>query len=163
MTYLIDANIFIEAHLGSYPLDVVPSFWKEIARLAHAGDICSIDKVKAEIFKNDDDLSEWCEKNLPDNFFKDSTVSIREYTEVAKWANSKKDHYKETARRIFLDAQRADAWLAAFAKKEGMTVVTLEKSNPESKKNIKLPDACNAVDVPSMNTIALLRIKGIKI
>ncbi len=163
MTYLLDANIFIEAHLGSYPLDVVPSFWTNIARLAHAGQICSIDKVKAEIFNNDDDLTAWCSVNLPNNFFKDSSVCLEEYATVVGWADSKRGHYKETALRVFLDAERADAWLAAFAKKEGMTVVTLEVSNLASKSNIKLPDACNSVGVSSTNTIGLLRALAVKI
>lgn len=163
MIYLIDANIFIDAHQRNYPLDVVPSFWTNIARLAHAGQICSIDKVKAEIFNNDDDLTAWCSVNLPDNFFKDSSVCIEEYKSVAEWANSKRGHYKETALRVFLEAERADAWLAAFAKKEGMTVVTSETSNLESKKNIKLPDACNSVGVSSTNTIGLLRALAVKI
>lgn len=147
MTFLVDANFFIEAHRITYPLDVVPSFWEKIAAAANRGDICSIDKVKAEIYKHEDELKDWCEANLPDNFFKDSTSCILTYAKIAQWANSKSDQYKPAALAVFLDADRADAWLAAFASENTMTVVTQEVSAPDSKKNIKLPDVCLAESV----------------
>ncbi len=163
MTFLVDANFFIEAHRITYPLDVVPSFWEEIASSAHKGDICSLDKVKAEIDKHEDDLRDWCDQNLPDNFFKDSTSSILAYGRIAQWANSKSDQYRPEALAVFLDSDRADAWLAAYASENSMTVVTQEVSAPESKKNIKLPDVCIAGGIHYENTIGMLRALSIKI
>ena len=163
MTFLVDANFFIEAHRVTYPFDVVPSFWSKIAKAAHRGDICSIDKVKAEIYKHEDELKEWCEVHLPDNFFKDSTTIINTYREVALWANSRKDQYRPEALAVFLDAERADAWLVAYASENSMIVVTQEVSAPDSKKNIKLPDACIDQIVPYNNTIEMLRALKIRI
>ena len=54
--YLVDSNFFIQAHRVTYPLDVVTSFWSKVKKLAIDGKIISIDKVKGEIFENDDEL-----------------------------------------------------------------------------------------------------------
>ena len=70
--YLVDSNFFIQAHRAIYPLDVAPSFWKKVKVLATNGNILSIDKVKNEIFQNEDDLKNWCVNNLPSDFFHDS-------------------------------------------------------------------------------------------
>ena len=67
--YVIDSNFFIEAHRTSYPLDVASSFWNKVKQLADDGKIISIDKVKKEIYKNEDALKQWCVANLPRGFF----------------------------------------------------------------------------------------------
>ncbi len=68
--YVLDTNFFIEAHRITYPMDVFPSYWERIKQMAEAGHIGSIDKVKDELFRNEDDLKNWCGRNLPDRFFK---------------------------------------------------------------------------------------------
>ena len=35
--YLLDSNIFIQAHRMYYPFDVVPSFWNKILELSNKG------------------------------------------------------------------------------------------------------------------------------
>ena len=47
--YLLDSNVFIQAHRMHYPFDVVPSFWKKLVELSNKGIVISIDKVKKEI------------------------------------------------------------------------------------------------------------------
>ncbi|MCF8247998.1 MAG: DUF4411 family protein [Saprospiraceae bacterium] len=156
--YLLDANFFIEAHRKSYPLDVFPSFWEKIKTMADAGLICSIDKVKNELFKNEDALKTWCEQNLPDDFFKESATSLSEYAQVVNWAYAKLDHpYSQSALDIFMNADEADAFLVAFAKKHALVVVTNEVSAPDSKRNVKLPDACLPFGVRSLTPVQLFR------
>ena len=65
--FIIDTNVFIQAHRTTYPLDIVPGFWEKIIDLANRDKIISIDKVKNEIYKNDDELKAWCKVNLPEN------------------------------------------------------------------------------------------------
>jgi hypothetical protein len=88
--FLVDSNFFIQAHRASYPLDVVHSFWNKIKQLAEAAKIISIDKVKHEIYGNEDSLKNWCVENLPKDFFKDSLHVIDSYQTIAGWAISKK-------------------------------------------------------------------------
>jgi len=159
MQYVLDSNIFIQAHRSVYPLDVVPSFWNKIKALAEAGTIISIDKVKKELYKNEDDLKDWCKSSLPDDFFKASDQTISEYTEVVNWAVSK-GQYKQHAIDEFLRAEAADAWLIAFAKQNKVTVVTHESSSPKSQKRILIPDVCNDFQIPYCNTIQMMRELG---
>lgn len=80
--YILDANVFITAHRTVYPLDVVPSFWNKIQTLAHQGVISSIDKVKQELTKYEDELCTWCENHLPNEFWQASEESFEEYLKV---------------------------------------------------------------------------------
>ncbi len=160
--YVVDSNFFIQAHRASYPLDVATSFWNKVIQLAEDGKIISIDKVKNEIFKNEDELKLWCEINLPDNFFKDTSAIIPQYSQVATWAASKSGYYLPNAIAEFLDADEADAWLIAYAlvNTAGNILVTHELSEPNRKNKVKIPDACIANGVQYCNTIEMLRQLG---
>ena len=160
--YVVDSNFFIQAHRASYPLDVATSFWSKVIQLAEDGKIISIDKVKNEIFKNEDELKQWCEINLPDNFFKDTSGIIPQYSQVATWAASKSGHYLPNALAEFLDADEADAWLIAHALVDpaGSVLVTHELSEPNRKNKVKIPEACIANGVQYCNTIEMLRQLG---
>lgn len=157
--FLLDANFFITAHRTTYPLDVFPSFWGKVKELAVSGMIGSIDKVKKELFKNEDALKSWCEQNLPDEFFKDSSPAIPlEYSQIVSWAFSKLNNpYTQSALDIFMHGEEADAFLVAFARRQMLTIVTNEISAPESKRNIKLPDACQAFGVRWLPPVQLFR------
>lgn len=160
--YVVDSNFFIQAHRASYPLDVATSFWSKVIQLAEDDKIISIDKVKNEIFKNEDELKQWCEINLPDNFFKDTSTIITQYSQVATWAASKSGHYLPNALAEFLDADEADAWLIAFALVDPAEnfLVTHELSEPNRKNKVKIPDACIENGVQYCNTIEMLRQLG---
>lgn len=160
--YVVDSNFFIQAHRASYPLDVATSFWSKVVQLAEDGKVISIDKVKNEIFKNEDELKQWCEINLPDNFFKETSAIIPQYSQVAKWAVSKSGHYLPNALAEFLDADEADAWLIAYALVDttGIILVTHELSEPNRKNKVKIPDVCISNGVQFCNTIEMLRQLG---
>lgn len=85
--YFLDTNFFIEAHRKSYPLDVASGFWLKLSELAREGLVRSIDKVRNEIYNNDDELKNWCLGNLPEDFFIDSSIEcVSEYAMLANWA-----------------------------------------------------------------------------
>lgn len=157
--YVVDANFFIQPYRVLYPMDVVPGFWNKIKALAEDNKIISIDKVGNEILNGKDPLADWCANNLPDNFFQDSNPVIDVYKQVIRWADSKKDHYKQKAIDDFCHADRADAFLVAYclAEKENRVLVTQEVSRPESKVSIKVPDACIAFGVNYVNTLQMFR------
>jgi hypothetical protein len=160
--YVVDTNFFIQAHRSYYPIDVASSFWSKVKELADSGKIISIDKVKNEIYKNDDELKRWCLANLPQDFFKDTSTIINEYSQVAIWAASRSNHYFPNAIAEFLDADEADAWLVSFALNDlqNRIIVTYEKSQPEIKRKIKIPEVCTPFAVSYVDTIEMFRQLG---
>ncbi|GAA0734240.1 DUF4411 family protein [Aquimarina litoralis] len=156
--FIVDSNFFIQAHRSIYPLDVVQSFWVKIADLASNGTIISIDKVKKEIFDNashQDQLKIWCGDNLPNDFFINTDLVLNNYISIVTWVNS--SHFTERARQEFLATDLADPWLVAFAMSNGWTIVTYEKSEPNRRNRIKIPEVCNQFNVRYINTIEMFR------
>lgn len=160
--YLLDTNFFIQAHRVSYPLDVALSFWNKVKYLAEKGKIISIDKVKNEIFGNNDTLKYWCIENLPESFFKDTSKVVGSYQRVVEWVISKSDHYNQAAINEFLDAEEADSFLIAYAltDPDNKIIVTQETSEPQRKSKVKLPDACIALNIHFTDTMGMLRQMG---
>lgn len=157
--YIVDSNFFIQAHRAYYPIDVMTSFWDKIKVLANQGLIKSIDKVKDEIYGNSshqDALKIWCIDNLPNDFFINTNSVILEYAQIAQWASSN-TQYNQNAKEEFLAAGLADPWLVAYAMNQGCKIVTYEKSQPNSKKRIKIPEVCNQFNVSYVDTIEMLR------
>lgn len=163
-TYLIDANVLIQAHQTSYPFDVIPSYWKTLKELSQNGVIRSIDKVKMEICGHDfeDDLSKWCKTDLDTNFFCDTQDCIKEYSLITQWAMGS-TLYTPSAKSGFLKTDLADPWLIAYSIKNKCKLVTYEISDPHRKKSIKIPEPCKVFDVQVMHPIDMLRSLNISI
>lgn len=157
--YVVDSNFFIEAHRINYPIDVATGFWNKVRQLALEGMIISIDKVKKELYDKNDALEFWCRGQLPEDFFKDTSVVMNTYAQVIDWAMSRSDHYLSNALNEFLDAREADAFLVAFclADPVNMVLVTQEVSEPYRRNKVKIPDACRAFNVSCVNTIEMFR------
>jgi len=160
--YVVDSNFLIQAHRITYPLDVVESFWNLVSKLANNGTIVSIDKVKNEVYQNDDELKDWCEDNLPDTFFKNSVELMNEYGVVVSWTMGRINHYLPKAVDEFLDADEADAWLVAYGLKHACSIITHEVSDPYRRNKIKIPQPCIDLGVSYINTIELFRHLGEK-
>jgi hypothetical protein len=62
-TYLLDANIFIQAKNLHYGFDFCPAFWDWINEAHTAGAVYSIDSVRTELQAGTDELTTWA--NLP--------------------------------------------------------------------------------------------------
>ena len=69
--YLLDSNVFIQAHQQTYPFDVFPSFWNKLLDLSNSELISSIDKVKKELcdIPTPDELAVWCIDEMNTQFF----------------------------------------------------------------------------------------------
>lgn len=160
--YVVDSNFFIQAHRANYPLDVATSFWGKVKHLVEQQKIISIDKVKKEIYDHQDDLKTWCEDNLPTDFFKDTAGVVNGYSQVVAWVNSRSGHYFATAIAEFLDADEADAWLVSFAHADTTSriIVTHEKSQPDRKNKVKIPEACAPFNIKFVDTIEMFRQLG---
>ena len=131
-------------------------------QLAEAGKILSIDKVKDEIFGNNDVLEHWCRENLPGDFFRATSDVVSSYQEVVEWVMSKSDHYNAAAISEFLDAEEADAFIVAYALVNPVAriIVTHEISEPHRKNKVKIPDVCYALDIRFTDTMGMFRALG---
>lgn len=160
--FIVDTNFLTQAHRDRYPIDVVPTFWNKILYLANEQIICSIDKVRDEIFRNDDELKEWCETNLPSYFWKDSSIALENYSLLVSWAVLQTSRYSQAAINEFLESDEADAFLIAYTMidKTNTVLVTYEKPD-NSKRKIKIPNVCTEFDVTISDTISLFRSLGI--
>ena len=150
MKYIIDSNCFVTPHRSFCPTDVGISFWNKIQTLAKQGKIYSLDKVKEELYSNSDDLKKWLEATINDRFFIEFTQahSIHKLATIIQWASTN-EFYTERAKRKFLNMEKADIYLASFASvnPEEWTIVSMERSAPNSPGEIKLPDVCTQYNV----------------
>lgn len=152
MTYLLDANVFIQAKNLYYGLDFCPAFWKWIVENNHAKKVFSIDKVADEINAGADELTEWMRNNGNGLFLKTDTATAAQFGKVSVWATSQ--NYEPAAINTFL--QVADFYLIAHALASSHVVVTHEVP-ANSTKRIKIPNACIGLGLRFMTPYEMLR------
>jgi hypothetical protein len=153
--YLLDANIFIQSKNLHYGFDFVPAFWDWLDRGHTAGVLCSIEKVGDELRAINDDLTSWAASRKP-LFLAVDAATTPSLAALAGWAAS--GSYRQSAINAFLSG--ADYQIVAYAHAHGHTVVTHERSAPQSLTNIKMPEACIAMGVPCIDPFTMLRNEG---
>ena len=99
--------------------------------------IVSIDRVKNELVDFDDELKTWTLTTMPDGcFFETDTEPVLDvYREAITWVMAQ-PQFTDAAKAEFADTGNTDAWLIAFAKAVGATIVTHEKSNPHVQRKV---------------------------
>lgn len=154
--YLLDANVFIEAHRRYYGFDLCPGFWTAIVQQHGQNRVFSIDRVKQEIARGKDELVEWVDSHAPDTFFKttDSQSIIEKFSAMFKWAQDESQYTLEAKAKFASDA---DGWLVACAKTEGLVVVTHEVFIPDVKVRVPIPNVCRTFKVEYVTTFTMLR------
>ena len=157
--YLLDANVCIQAARHYYAFDIAPPFWAALIAEAAKGRVRSIDRVKDEIDKGNDDLEDWANDSFREWFEStDSEDVVAAYGEIILWA-SQQDQFTEAAKADF--ASVADGWLVAYARARGCVIVTLEVFDPNVKRRIPIPNVCEAFGVDYVDTFGLLRALGV--
>jgi hypothetical protein len=154
MAYLLDANVFIQAKNLHYGLDFCPAFWDWLTSNQLAGLVFSIEKVGDEIKAGGDDLSAWAALRGSAFFLKPDGAMLPALGTVSAWANSRT--YEPAAVNTFL--QVADYYLIAHALAHGHVVVTHEIP-ADSKKKIKIPNACIGLGLKFMTPFEMLRLE----
>jgi len=87
--FVLDADVFINAHRVTYPFDVVPGFWAALAFHHEKKRIFSIDRVRKELEGFGDRLEQWSDESVPKSFWKGTAdkAVIDQYQAVVQWAN----------------------------------------------------------------------------
>ncbi len=86
MTYLLDANVFIQAKNLHYGLDFCPAFWQWLLDNHAAGRVFSIDKVADEIAAGGDELTDWMRDHGNGLFMKTGAAVAAKFGAVSTWA-----------------------------------------------------------------------------
>jgi hypothetical protein len=162
VTYLLDANAFMEAARLYYAFDIAPGFWSWFAAAATHDDVASVDAVKDEITEGTGHLVTWA-RALPASFWlTDTDDVVAAMADLATWATTSKVHsYRQEAIDEFLDS--ADFRLIAQAMATGATVVTRERPAPQSLKKIKIPDVCVGFGVAWADPFTAFRALGLRL
>lgn len=130
MTYLLDANVFIQAKRLHYGLDFCPAFWEWLIAENTAQQVFSIEKVGDEINAGGDELSDWAAQRGAEFFLQPDPAMLPSLASVSTWATGQ--GYDPAAVNTFL--QVADYYLVAHALAHKYTVVTHEKADSSTKK-----------------------------
>jgi len=156
--YLLDSNVFIEAKQRYYGLDFVPAFWEWLERSFDAGVLASIDRIGQELEQGKDDLSSWAAMNKR-IFLPVDEPTEASFRKLSTWAMDKSLPYSQEARFTFMAS--GDYQLIAYAHAHQYEVVTHEQPAPDSKKSVKIPDACQALGVKcSTDPFSIIRQTG---
>ena len=159
-SFLLDANVFIEAARRYYAFDLVPAFWQELVHHAENGHIVSLDRVKNELSKGKDQLACWAKKEFNLAFIPTGVPNvINAYKLTMAWVQSQ-PQYSDAAKSKF--AAGADGWLVAYALATGCTIVTQEVPAPSAQNKVPLPNVCVALNVSWTDTFEMLRRLGIR-
>jgi len=151
VTYLLDANVFIQAKNLHYGFDFCPGFWQWIVERNRDAQVFSIDKVADELAAWDDELTDWARQQAALFLSTDSSVA-GQFGRVSAWANTQS--YEPTAISTFF--QVADYYLIAHGLAGHHVVVTHEIPS-DSKRRIKIPNVCAGLDVKFMTPYEMLR------
>ena len=152
MTYLLDANVFMQAKNLHYGLDFCPAFWDWLIVNNDSKRLYSIEKVGDEIDAGADELAEWAAQRGSGFFLKPDAAILPTLATVSTWATSQ--NYEPAAVNTFL--QVADYYLVAHALAHGHVVVTHEVAAYSTKK-IKIPNACIGLGIKCMTPFEMLR------
>jgi len=153
MAYLLDTNVFLQAKNSHYGFDFCPAFWDWIDLKQASGMVLSINEVKDELIGRDDDIAEWARARGEDFFLKPDSQVADSLAKVSEWVQANPD-YDAAAKYEFFG--EADFSLVAFAHAHGHTVVTHERP-ANSRKIVKIPNACLAVGVEYTSVYTMLR------
>jgi hypothetical protein len=152
MSYLLDANVFIQAKNLHYSFDFCPAFWDWLIVGNREARVFSIEKVGDEIDGGGDELADWAKDRGSDFFLKPDAAILPALAAVSQWTTNQK--YDPAAVNTFL--QVADYYLVAHGLAHGHTIITHEIPSNTTKK-VKIPDACIGLGIKCMTPYEMLR------
>lgn len=144
--YSFDTSVYINGQRDQFPPDLFPQLWPRIDNLAAIGQIQSVDIVRDELARKDDDVHAWA-KARPHLF-----VPLSEEVQV-----STKEVLRACPKLIGVGSGRsgADPFVIALAMCNDGVVVTDE--SPKHPSNPRIPDACDVLGVRCVNLVGFIR------
>ncbi len=153
--YVLDASILMKCHRENYTFEMAPAFWRQLIEKGGKR-IVLLDKIKEEVYRNEDQLSEWLRENEYNFSIEESgqTPVIRSYSKIIT-AVKQNQQYRESAKNEFANA--ADSWLCAYGMAYGDVIATEEKYEPNIKKRVKIPNVCREFNIDYIGLLEFMR------
>jgi hypothetical protein len=146
VAYCLDSNTFIEAKNRYYGLDFCPAYWEWLDREASAGQLLCVRAIYDEIAEGKDDLATWIKARSDGDWLCkiDAEDTQKAFKQVVTYVESRRGIYTDEAIATFMG--RGDPWLIAYCLGYGHTLVTHERSQPDAKRRVPIPDVCVALE-----------------
>lgn len=159
--YLLDANVLMEAHRSYYGFAIAPGFWIWLAGEHQRGTVGSVDAIHAEISVGKDELARWA-ATLPDSFWlAPSDRTVQSVQRATTWVSEPARRYTQAAVMTFMAS--ADLMLIAEAHAGEHILVTRERSAPEARSRVMIPDVCSALGVRRQDPFTVYRRLGMRL
>ncbi len=148
--YSVDTSALIEGWVRAYPIEVFPKLWSGVEQLISTGRLIASAQVRQELERREDELLAWARQQ--EGLFQplDEEVQLAVQEVMGQFPG-------------LVDIQRqrstADPFVIALAKVRQATVLTQEGYSNRLDKP-KIPDVCDALGVPHMKLLELIRTEG---
>ncbi len=147
MKLLIDADVLIRAKNDYYSFNICPGFWKWLLIKHAEGLLFSIDKVKEDLDKGEDELKKWANSDAAKGFFLETGEDTA--SNLVKIRTALEQEHITGSKRAKIDEfmKDSDSYLVAHAMAIGCGVITLEKGGINHREKIKIPGVCDLFKV----------------
>lgn len=139
--YSFDTSAFVNGQRDIFKPTTFGALWDTIAKMIDAGTVLSVDEVKHEIKRKDDDVAKWIGGRR--RLFVPLEYDIQKATKEVLAACPR------LMAQHGANRNSADPFVVGLALARGGTVVTQETASNSSRRP-RIPDACVAVDVQWM-------------
>ena len=156
-SYLLDANVLIEAKNRYFRFEFCPAFWDWLTLEIQRNKIATVVGVADELLRQEDELAEWVSQQIPDFLIILNSSAQLVRRKITDWAGTQ--NYFDSAIQEFTEC--ADSELIAQAIEGKCTIVTHEKIE-KTRKKVKIPNVCSHFGVSYIDTFELLTKESAK-
>lgn len=156
MIYLLDSNTFIEAKNRYYSMTTCPAYWDWLDREHRNQHLKSISSVYDELENFGDALSVWVKDRKSLFMDIDDPETQNNFLKVIEILQDQIENKGMHANALGEFLKGADPWLIAKAMTLGGTVVTHEQPVINIKRRFLIPNICQELGVPYVDTFTVL-------
>lgn len=150
MKYSIDTSAILDAWRRHYPRDVFPALWVRFEAAIANESLQATEEVLVELERKDDEVYDWA-KQQPDFF----VALDEEIQEAVSEILLKHERLLDTR----ANRSAADPFVIALAQLNNCAVVTGERRTGSINRP-HIPDVCEALGIPVMTMLDLIRAEG---
>lgn len=157
--YLLDADVLIQAKNLHYGFDIAPGFWDWILDAHSRRQVYTVEQIKQEIDRGQDELTDWLGRTAPASFVLPYEAADQgPLSRLMSWATG----YGFNPAAVSKFSGSGDLFLVAKAAARGWTVISHEtQADPNAKVRVKIPNACLEVGVDCIGLFEAMRRGGV--